>query len=98
MAVKSAQPPKWGPIYDPAPWPQPPWPPWDPIPWPWKRVPFPDGDPIPFPYKKFENIRFEDVIALRQARLDALSKVFEVQIEAERDLLKQEMKILKRYK
>jgi hypothetical protein len=94
MAIKDAQPPKWGPIYDPAPWPH-----CDPIPWPWKRVPFPDpGDPIPFPYKKLENIRIEDVIALRQVRLDVMSKVFEVQIAAERDLLKQELKILKKYK
>jgi hypothetical protein len=95
MAAKDARPPKWGPAFDPTPWPH-----WDPIPWPWKHVPFPGGggDPIPFPYKKFENIRVQDVIALRQVRLNALSKVFDAQMNAERELLEQELEILKKYK
>lgn len=94
MPTRETRPPKWGPAYDPAPWP-----PWDPIPWPWKRVPFPDpGDPIPFPFQILEKIRVEDVIALRRVRLEAFRKVFEAQFEAEASLLEEEMAILKKYK
>lgn len=101
MPERETKPPKWGPTADPAPWPWPPrpWPPWDPIPWFWRHVPFPDpSDPIPFPYKFFEKIKIEDIIALRMANLEAMSKVFQVQLEAERALLEKQLEIMGQYK
>ncbi len=108
MPEKAAAPPKWGPIFDPAPWPGGQWPPiWgnpycppvvDPIPWPWKRVPFPHGDPIPFPERFWEKIRVEDLIALRLANLEAQQEVFRAQVEAEKSLLDKQSKILSKYK
>ena len=93
MPARETQPPRWGPTYDPAPWP-----PWNPIPLPWKRVPFPDpGDPIPYPFQLLEKIKVQDVIALRRVRLDAMKKVFDAHFEAEVALLEEEMKILKKY-
>ena len=96
---EKAAPPKWGPIFDPAPWPGGHWPPMvDPIPWPWKHVPFPHGDPIPFPEKFWEKIRIDDLIALRLANLEAQHEVFRAQLEAEKNLLEKQRQILSKYK
>ena len=94
-------PPKWGPIFDPAPWggrPWPPiwqnpyWPPGDPIPWPGP------GDPIPFPEKFLDKIRIQDLIDLRLASLEAREDVFKAQFEAERNLLQKQREILSKIK
>jgi hypothetical protein len=96
---EKAAPPKWGPIYDPAPWPGGQGPPWvDPIPWPWKHVPFPHGDPIPFPDRFWEKIRIDDLIALRLANLEAQNEVFRAQLEAQKSLLEKQRQILAKYK
>jgi hypothetical protein len=106
MPTEKAAPPKWGPIFDPAPWPGGNWPPiwqhphWppiaDPIPWPGKR--FPNWDPIPFPEKFWEKIRIEDIIALRMASLEAQHEVIRSQFEAEKSLLDKQRQILSKYK
>jgi hypothetical protein len=98
MSERETKPPIWGPVTDPAPWHTHfPWP--DPIPLIWKRVPFPDpGDPIPFPYRILEQIQIQDVIALRQANLDAVNQVFQAQLKAERALLEAQKEILAKYK
>jgi hypothetical protein len=96
---EKAAPPKWGPIFDPTPWPGGPWPPMvDPIPWPWKHVPFPHGDPIPFPDRFWEKIRIDDLIALRLANLEAQNEIFRAQLEAEKSLLEKQRQILSKYK
>jgi hypothetical protein len=96
---EKAAPPKWGPIFDPTPWPGGQWPPMaDPIPWPWKHVPFPHGDPIPFPDRFWEKIRIDDLIALRLASLEAQNEVFKAQIEAQKGLLEKQRQILSKYK
>ena len=95
---EKAAPPKWGPIFDPAPWPGGPWPPIDPIPWPWKHVPFPHGDPIPFPERFWDKIRIDDLIALRLANLEAQNEIFRAQLEAEKGLLEKQRQILSKYK
>ena len=96
---EKAAPPKWGPIFDPAPWPGGQCPPWaDPIPWPWKRVPFNPGDPIPFPDRFWDKIRIDDLIALRLANLEAQNEIFRAQLEAEKSLLEKQRQILAKYK
>jgi hypothetical protein len=95
MSEREPRPPQWGPVTDPGPWP---W--WDPIPWFWKRIPrpFPDGDPIPFPYKILEQIRVEDLLALRRIELETMAEVIQFQMKAQLDLLGKQQEILAKYK
>jgi hypothetical protein len=45
-----------------------------------------------------ERIRIEDVIALRQVQLEAISDVLEAQIKAEKTKLVRQQEILAKYK
>jgi len=94
MPEQELKPPKWGgPYTDPGPFP-----PWDPIPWYWKYVHFNPGDPIPFPYRILDQIKVADIIALRQVALDTAVKVFQAQVEAEKEMLAKQQEILAKYK
>lgn len=95
MPERAIRPPRWGPIADPAPWAHHPW--VDPIPWAWKHVPFDPGDPIPWPIRVLEQVRVEDVIALRQAQLAAVQEVLAAQIKAQKALLAKQQEILGKY-
>jgi hypothetical protein len=64
----------------------------------WKHIPFPEYDPIPFPYRILEQIRIQDVIALRLASLEAANHVFQAQLAAEKALLEKQQEILGKYK
>jgi hypothetical protein len=96
MSDREPVPPRWGPAVDPLPWGP------DPIPFPWyqwwRRIPFPQGDPIPFPIAVLEKIRVEDVIALRQAGLDAAEELFKAQMKAARAFAAKQLEILSKYK
>jgi hypothetical protein len=95
MQEREMKPPQWGPVADPAPWPPYPWA--DPIPWAWKHVPFHPGDPIPWPIKVLEQLRIDDIIALRQAELVAIQDVFTAQLKAQKALLAKQQEILGKY-
>lgn len=60
-------------------------------------MPFPHGDPIPWPIKIIEQIRVEDIIALRQAELVAVQDMFLAQIKAQKALLTKQQEILGKY-
>ena len=97
MSEREFRPPQWGPQIDPAPGP---WPWWDPVPWFWKRIPWPipEGDPIPFPVKVLDQIRVEDLMALRMVALQTMSEVIQFQMKAQMDLLAKQQEILAKYK